>query len=63
MAQDSVPKRAKKARRNDPDGVIMQAGAQFWKIGSVNIELFVYFDAPSRFIKKSATKTLKIDEF
>ena len=63
MARDSVPKRAKRAPRDDPDGVIMQAGAPFWKIGSVNIELFVYFNAPSRFIKKSATKTLKIDEF
>ena len=41
------PKRAKKAPRDDPDSVIMQAGAQFWKIGAVKTVLFVYFTDPS----------------
>ena len=41
------PKRSKKAPRDDPDGVIMQAGAPFWKIGAVKTVLFVYFNDPS----------------
>ena len=41
----------------------MQAGAPFWKIGAVKTVLFVYFPDPSHFIKRNATKTLKIDEF
>jgi len=41
----------------------MQAGASFWKIGAVNIVLFVYFPDPSHFIKTSTSKTPQIDEF
>ena len=41
----------------------MQAGAQFWKIGAVKTVLFVYFPDLSHFIKRSATKTLKIEKF
>ena len=55
------PKRGKKAPRDDPDGVIMQAGAPFWKIGAVNIVLFVYFPDPSHFIKTSMSKTPQIE--